>query len=51
MTVSRRTFVETSGLALAAMALPRPAFGIGRPSADPIRIGVVGCVGLRATHV
>ena len=45
MTVSRRTFVETSGLALAAMALPRPAFGIGRPSADPIRIGVVGCGG------
>ncbi len=45
MTVSRRTFVETSGLALAAMALPRPAFGIGRRSADPIRIGVVGCGG------
>ncbi len=45
MTVSRRTFVEASGLALAAMAIPRRAFGIGRASADPIRIGVIGCGG------
>lgn len=45
MTVSRRTFVEASSAALAALALPRRAFGIGRPTADPIRIGVIGCGG------
>jgi len=45
MTVSRRTFVEASGLALAAIAMPRRAFGIGVPTVDPIRIGVVGCGG------
>jgi predicted dehydrogenase len=45
VTLPRRSFVEASGLALAAMALPRRAFGIGRPDADPIRIGVIGCGG------
>lgn len=45
MSISRRSFVEASGAALAAVALPRSAFGIGRPDADPIRIGVIGCGG------
>ncbi len=45
MTVSRRTFVEASSLALAALAAPRRAFGIGRRTVDPIRIGVIGCGG------
>ncbi len=45
MTVSRRTFVEASSIALAAMAMPRRAFAIGRRTADPIRIGVIGCGG------
>lgn len=45
MTLRRRTFVEATGLALASLALPRRAFGIGRPDADPIRIGVIGCGG------
>ncbi len=43
--VDRRTFVETSGLALAALAVPRSAFAIGRHTADPIRVGVIGCGG------
>ena len=43
--VDRRTFVETSGLALAALAVPRSAFAIGGHTADPIRIGVIGCGG------
>ena len=45
MTISRRSFVEASGLALAALAAPRQAFAIGRRTADPIRIGLVGCGG------
>jgi predicted dehydrogenase len=46
MTQTRRDFVSTaSRTALAALAMPRPAFGIGRPDADPIRIGVIGCGG------
>lgn len=45
MTLPRRTFVGASGLALASLALPRRAFGIGIPDADPIRIGVIGCGG------
>ncbi len=45
MTLRRRSFVHASGLALAGLALPRRAFGIGRPDADPIRIGVIGCGG------
>ncbi|MEP6591142.1 MAG: Gfo/Idh/MocA family oxidoreductase [Gemmatimonadota bacterium] len=45
MTIDRRTFVHASGVAAAALALPRRAFGIGRPDADPIRIGVIGCGG------
>ncbi|MGQ0766756.1 MAG: Gfo/Idh/MocA family protein [Gemmatimonadota bacterium] len=50
MSISRRTFVETSSAAAAAaaavLALPRRAFAIGRhKSADPIRIGVIGCGG------
>lgn len=45
LTISRRRFVEASSLALAAASLPQRAFAIGRPSADPIRIGVVGCGG------
>ncbi len=45
MTISRRSFVEASGLALAALAAPRQAFAIGRRTVDPIRIGLVGCGG------
>jgi predicted dehydrogenase len=45
VTISRRSFVEASGLALAALAAPRQAFAIGRRTADPIRIGLVGCGG------
>lgn len=46
MTWSRRQFVETAGLVGAAsLVMPRRAFGIGRPSADPIKIGVIGCGG------
>ncbi len=45
MTVSRRTFVEASSLALASLAIPHRAFAIGRRTADPIRIGVIGCGG------
>ena len=45
MTISRRSFVEASGLALAALAAPRQAFAIGRRTADPSRIGLVGCGG------
>lgn len=45
MTVSRRSFVATSSAVAAGLALPRRAFGIGRPDADPIRIGVIGCGG------
>jgi predicted dehydrogenase len=42
---TRRDFVAASSAVLAAAALPRRAFGIGRPDADPIRIGVIGCGG------
>ena len=46
MTQTRRDFLtQTTAMAVAAAALPRPAFGIGRPDADPIRIGVIGCGG------
>lgn len=45
MSTTRRNFVAASGAALAAATLPRRAFGIGRPDADPIRIGVIGCGG------
>ena len=46
MTWSRRQFVETAGLVGAAsLVMPRRAFGIGRASADPIKIGVIGCGG------
>jgi len=45
VTISRRSFVEASGLALAALAAPRQAFAIGRRTVDPIRIGLVGCGG------
>jgi predicted dehydrogenase len=45
VTVSRRNFVASSAAAAAAISLPRRAFGIGRPDADPIRIGVIGCGG------
>ena len=45
MSVDRRTFVQVTGAAAAALSLPRRAFGIGRPDADPIRIGVIGCGG------
>lgn len=45
MTVSRREFVSAASAAAAAAALPGRAFGIGRPDADPIRIGVIGCGG------
>lgn len=48
MSISRRTFVEASAAVAAAMALPRRAFAIGRKTADPIRIGVIG-VGGRGT--
>lgn len=45
MTITRRDFVSSTSAAALAAALPRPAFGIGRPDADPIRIGVIGCGG------
>jgi len=45
LSISRRTFVEASAAVAAAMALPRKAFAIGRKTADPIRIGVIGCGG------
>ncbi len=45
MTVSRRSFVASTTAAAAGLALPRRGFGIGRPDADPIRIGVIGCGG------
>ncbi|MES2304517.1 MAG: Gfo/Idh/MocA family oxidoreductase [Gemmatimonadota bacterium] len=45
MSVDRRTFVQVTGAAAAALRLPRRAFGVGRPDADPIRIGVIGCGG------
>lgn len=46
MSLDRRSFVQVSGLAAAALSLPRRAFAIGRrPDADPIRIGVIGCGG------
>lgn len=44
MKISRRRFVVASAAAATA-ATTRPAFGIGRPDADPIRIGVIGCGG------
>jgi predicted dehydrogenase len=43
--ISRRIFVESSAAAAAALALPQKAFAIGRKTADPIRIGVIGCGG------
>lgn len=45
MNPTRRDFVAASGAVLTAATLPRRAFGIGRPDADPIRIGVIGCGG------
>lgn len=45
MTISRRDFVATTTTAALAASLPSRAFGIGRPDADPIRIGVIGCGG------
>ena len=45
MRFTRRDFVTSSAATLAAASLPRRAFGIGRPDADPIRIGVIGCGG------
>lgn len=45
MSISRRTFVEASAVAAASLALPNRAFAIGRKTADPIRIGVIGCGG------
>jgi predicted dehydrogenase len=42
---TRRDFVTSSTGAMLAAALPRRSFGIGRPDADPIRIGVIGCGG------
>ena len=54
MSFTRRDFVISSAATLAAAvpataaALPRRGFGIGRPDADPIRIGVIG-VGGRGT--
>ena len=54
MSFTRRDFVISSAATLAAAvpgraaASPHRAFGIGRPSADPIRVGVIG-VGGRGT--
>ncbi|MES2124990.1 MAG: Gfo/Idh/MocA family oxidoreductase [Gemmatimonadota bacterium] len=45
MTIDRRSFVQASGAAAAALTFPRRVFSIGRPDADPIRIGVIGCGG------
>jgi len=49
VSISRRTFVESSAIVAASLALPSRAFAIGRPrsgpGADPIRIGVIGCGG------
>ena len=46
MTVSRRQFVEVASVVGAAsLVLPKRVFGIGRSTADPIRIGVIGCGG------
>jgi myo-inositol 2-dehydrogenase/D-chiro-inositol 1-dehydrogenase len=43
---SRRAFVSTAAAAAAAASLPREAFAIGRrASADPIRVGIIGCGG------
>jgi predicted dehydrogenase len=45
VSISRRDFVASTAAAAAAATVPRAAFGIGRPDADPIRIGVIGCGG------
>ncbi|MDX2260261.1 MAG: Gfo/Idh/MocA family oxidoreductase [Gemmatimonadales bacterium] len=45
MSIDRRDFVVAAASAAGAIALPRHAFAIGRPDADPIRIGLVGCGG------
>lgn len=46
MSISRRTFATIAAAAAATAALPSNAFAIGRRrSADPIRIGVIGCGG------
>jgi myo-inositol 2-dehydrogenase/D-chiro-inositol 1-dehydrogenase len=45
VSITRRDFVATTATATIAATLPRRAFGIGRPDADPIRIGVIGCGG------
>lgn len=45
MTISRRSFVESAAAVAGVAALPTRVFGIGRPDADPIRIGLVGCGG------
>ncbi len=46
MSIHRREFVASAAAAAAgALALPRRAFAIGVPDADPIRIGVIGCGG------
>ncbi len=45
MTIDRRDFVVSAAAAAGALSLPRRAFGIGIPDADPIRIGVIGCGG------
>ena len=45
MSIDRRSFLQAGAITAASLALPRPVFGIGRPDADPIRIGLVGCGG------
>ena len=45
MSITRRDFVTTTTGVVVAATLPRRGFGIGRPDADPIRIGVIGCGG------
>lgn len=45
MTLDRRSFVAASSAVASTLLLPRRAFGIGRPDADPIRIGVIGLGG------
>ncbi len=45
MTIDRRGFIQAGTLTAMGLAAPRLVFGIGRPDADPIRIGLVGCGG------
>ncbi|HEX7120996.1 MAG TPA: Gfo/Idh/MocA family oxidoreductase, partial [Gemmatimonadaceae bacterium] len=43
--VSRRTFVTTTAAAVAMAAAPKTLVAMARPTAEPLRVGLVGCGG------